>query len=173
MPGSELIGFIMFFIVNVLACFLHMVLRFIAIFSQSSETATPDQMSTTAQALDVVRSVIEGFFPTVTLKQALFNIRLHSNPDCVSAINTIMVTNLSSDETWTSIRQPGIGFELVLFSAQTVAWWMILTCIESRIKIGQFFHYLFNQMKQKTIHRKKSQANRGHSNISLEWDDSV
>ncbi|CAF4073177.1 unnamed protein product, partial [Rotaria sp. Silwood2] len=172
-PESELIGFIMFLIANVLACFFDMVLGFIAVFSQASPSSSPDQMSTTAQVMLILRSILAGFFPTVNFKQALFNIRLRSDATCVTAINSIMITNYSPDEPWTSIDQPGIGLQLVIFSAQTVFWWTILACIENRVKIGQFVCCCcLNRKELKTINRKRKQMNGNDSTIALEWDDS-
>ncbi|CAF2897084.1 unnamed protein product [Rotaria sp. Silwood2] len=172
-PESELIGFIMFLIANVLACFFDMVLGFIAVFSQASPSSSPDQMSTTTQVMLILRSILAGFFPTVNFKQALFNIRLRSDATCVTAINSIMITNYSPDEPWTSIDQPGIGLQLVIFSAQTVFWWTILACIENRVKIGQSVCCCcLNRKELKTINRKRKQMNGNDSTIALEWDDS-
>ncbi|CAF2474933.1 unnamed protein product [Rotaria sp. Silwood2] len=117
---SELIGFIMFLILNMAACCFDMVLDFIAVFSQASPSSSPDKMGTAAQIMLILRFILAGFFPTVNFKQSLFNIHLRSDATCISAINSIMITNYSPDEPWTSANEPGIGLQLVIFSAQIV-----------------------------------------------------
>ncbi|CAF1280253.1 unnamed protein product [Rotaria sordida] len=171
-PESELIGFIMFLIVNVFACFFDMVLGFIAVFSQASPSSSTDKMGTTTQVMLILRLILAGFFPTVNFKQSLFNIRLRSDPTCVSVINSIMITNYSSDEPWTSLNEPGIGLQLVIFTVQIVVWWTILTCIENRVKIGQLICCCFNRKEHMTIDRKRKQVNSNNSTMALEWNDS-
>ncbi|CAF4415813.1 unnamed protein product [Rotaria sp. Silwood2] len=102
------------------ACCFDMVLDFIAVFSQASPSSSPDKMGTAAQIMLILRFILAGFFPTVNFKQSLFNIHLRSDATCISAINSIMITNYSPDEPWTSANEPGIGLQLVIFSAQIV-----------------------------------------------------
>lgn len=138
-PKSELIGFINFFVINVVACFLDMILAFLALFSQGqSQTSTAIRVSRLTSITANIRLLVAILFPTVNFKRALFNIRLKSSQDCISAINSLMLTSYSYTERWLSLREPGIGLQLVFFCAQMIFWWIILTLIEKKrsIKLG-------------------------------------
>ncbi|CAF0732502.1 unnamed protein product [Adineta steineri] len=133
-PKSELIGFINFFVINVVACFLDMVLAFMGLFSQSQSTNATHVSKLSSLVLNI-RWAVAVLFPSVNFKRSLFNIRLRSNPDCVSAMNSIMFTNYSATEPWTSLREPGIGIEFVIFCVQILFWWIILAIIENKVNI--------------------------------------
>ncbi|CAF0922953.1 unnamed protein product [Adineta ricciae] len=136
-PKSELIGFINFFVINVVACLLDMVLTFMAVFSQS-QSSSSGRLTRLASLMNSIRWLITALFPTVSLKRALFDIRLKSNQECISAINSIMLTGYSYTEQWTSLREPGLGILILIFCIQMIFWWIILTFIENRtnLKIG-------------------------------------
>lgn len=173
---SELIGFIMFFIINVLACFSDMVIGFIAVFSQVTTTAHTYQMSSTTRNMMILRWVLAGIFPSINFKQSLFNIRLRSDPSCISAINMIMATTYSSTESWVSLNDPGIGMYLIIFACQIVFWWIVLTCIENRNKIKKYICCCCcccNRKEKKSIYAIRKKKNDNSATISSEWDDSV
>ena len=171
MPNSELIGFIMFLIINVIGCFLDMVLGFIGVFSQARSSSTANEMSTTARVMTILRWVLSGLLPSINFKHALFNIRLRSDPTCVSAINTIMITTFSSEEPWISLNEPGVGLQLLIFVAQTVTWWMILVCIEKRAEITRYDGCCCVRNRQKR--KEKNHANAVEVAVPLDWNDSV
>lgn len=129
-PKSELIGFITFFIINVVACFFDMVLHFIAVFSQA-QTVGATSITTLATAMDNLAWVLVVIFPCVTFKRALFNIRLKSNSNCDSSLNSLMFTDYSYTEPWMAAREPGLGIQFIIFWAQIIFWWVLLTLIEN------------------------------------------
>jgi hypothetical protein len=139
-PKSELIGFINVFVVNVIVCFLDMVLAFMAVFSQGqpSSTSTHTHVSKIASLTENIRWVVSVLFPCVNFKRALFNIRLKSNAECVSAVNTIMFTDYSVTGPWTSLKEPGVGIQFTIFCVQMCFWWIVLTLVEKgrMIKLG-------------------------------------
>jgi hypothetical protein len=135
-PKSELIGFIMFFIINVIACFLDMILSFISVFSQAQATNATG-ITKTSSILNGLGWVVAVLFPSVNLKRALFNIRLKSNPDCVSSLNSLMFTSYSSTDSWMSVNNPGLGAQFIIFCAQMIFWWVMLVTIENKISINQ------------------------------------
>jgi hypothetical protein len=135
-PRTELIGFINFFVVNVIACFLDMVLAFIALFSQGQgQSTTTIRVSKLTSITTNIRWVVEVIFPCVNFKRALFNIRLKSSSDCVTAVNTLMLTNYSVNVPWMSLTEPGVGAQFVIFCAQMGFWWTILTLVEQGTRI--------------------------------------
>ncbi|CAF3480607.1 unnamed protein product [Rotaria socialis] len=171
-PQSELIGFIMFLMLNALVCFIDMVFGFIALFSQASPSASLTEIGTTARSMLILRALLAGIFPTINFKQALYNIRLRSDPNCISAINAILITNYSPDVPWASLNEPGIGLQLVIFAGQMVLWWIFLACIENRTSMRKYVCCCFNRKKRNATNRKKEQAYSSDSTDALEWDDS-
>jgi len=159
-PKSELIGFIAFFIINTIGCFFDMVLDFIGVFSQAQATGATGPTSTTT-ALQNTDWILVIIFPSVNLKRSLFNIRLKSNPDCISALNSLFFTSYSTDEAWFSIESPGLGASFLIFWVQILFWWIILILIESgsliRLKCNQCCKCKRNQI----------------SSMSPSWADTV
>ena len=130
-PKSELIGFINYFVINVVACFLDMVLAFMALFSQGqSSLSSVTRVSRLTQMTNNIRWGVAVLFPSVNFKRSLYNIRLKSSPDCIASVNSLMLTNYSPNESWLSLQEPGIGIQLVIFCVQMVFWCLILTLIE-------------------------------------------
>ncbi|CAF3058575.1 unnamed protein product [Rotaria sp. Silwood2] len=134
-PGTELIGFIIFFIVNVLVCFLDVVLGFIGVFSGSQALPDGTLVNRTGTLMTNIRWVLSVLFPTVNLKHALFNIRLRSSDSCIAAVNSVMGTNYSSSEPWMSLNEPGLGIQFLIFIGQIIFWWFIVILIEELWKI--------------------------------------
>jgi len=137
-PKSELVGFVNFFIINVVACFLDMILAFLALFSQGSSSTTVVRVSKLTSMTTIIRWVVAVLFPSVNFKRSLFDIRLKSSRDCINAVNSLMLTTYSYTERWTSLREPGLGIEFIIFCVQMCFWWIILTLVEKgdRIKLG-------------------------------------
>ena len=137
-PRSELLGFINFFVINIVACFFDMVLVFLALFSQSQSSSAGTRVTPLTRMTNLIRWIIAVLFPSVNLKRSLFNIRLHTTEDCILAVNGIMLTDYSITEPWLSLREPGIGIQAVIFCAQILFWWIVLILIESggSIKLG-------------------------------------
>ena len=136
-PSSELIGFIMFFVINIIACFFDMILNFIAVFSQAQTTGATGATNLTT-VLTNLTWVLAVLFPSVNFKHALFNIRLKTNSDCVSSLNSLLFTSYSADEAWMSTKTPGLGAAFLIFCAQLIFWSIILVLIENgtSIKLG-------------------------------------
>jgi len=136
-PKSELIGFVAFFVVNLIGIFFDMILDFISVFSQAqAQNATSStKLSTIMVNLTWVAAVL---FPSVNLKDALFNIRLKSNPGCISSLNSLFFTSYSTTGSWMSFSSPGLGASFVIFCGQIIFWWIILLLIENgtNIKLG-------------------------------------
>ena len=133
-PKSELIGFIAFFVINVIGCFFDMILDFISVFSQAQAVN-----ATSATKLSVVMVnltwALAVLFPSVNLKRALFNIRLKSNPDCIAALDSLFFSDYNTDEPWMSLRSPGLGIPFIIFCAQMIVWWIVLILIENGTNI--------------------------------------
>ena len=131
---SEIIGFISFFIINAIACFLEMILDFISVFSQA-QSANSSGRTALSSVLVSLTWVLEVIFPSVNYKSALFDIRLKSNPDCIDALNSLLYTSYSSTDPWMSMSLPGLGIPFVIFCGQMILWWFVLILIENGTNI--------------------------------------
>ena len=134
-PSSELVGFILFFIINVIACFLDMVLDFITVFSQFQNVGGTG-LTGLSRVMITLRWIIVGLFPAVNFKHSLFNIRIRSSEECLSAINGLLFTNYTSSGSWMAVGDSGLGLFFILFCVQAVFWWIVLVLIENRGKIN-------------------------------------
>lgn len=107
-----------------------MVFAFIAVFSQ--------QQSSTTTTMNNLRLVISILFPSANLKRSLYNIRLNSDVDCISVLNSILLTNYSFQKNWNSIREPGLGSQILIFLGQMIFWTIVLIFIENRKRIQRW-----------------------------------
>ncbi len=158
-PITESVGLILYVIVNILVCFLDMVLGFIVVFFQGQTISQVNGMTKESVIMTNIRLLLSILFPTVNLKHALFNIHLRSSASCVSEVNLIMGTNYSSDEPWMSMHEPGLGIQCVIFISQMIGWWLIVMFIEQSDRICQRIS-------------KYCRSNQP-SLVTTEWNDSV
>jgi hypothetical protein len=133
----EAVGLILYIIVNILICFLDMVLGFVVVFLQGQTVpgSIATKMTPGSIAMTNIQLVISILFPTVNLKHALFNIHLRSSNTCVTDVNAVLGTNYSSTEPWMSINEPGLGLQVVIFVSQMIGWWLIIIFIEQFYRI--------------------------------------
>jgi hypothetical protein len=153
--STELVGLIVFVIVNILVCFLDMVLGFVVVFFQGQSS---NGGSNVGVIMTNIRLVISILFPTVNLKHALFNIHLRSSNTCIAAVNSIMNTSDSSSEPWMSTREPGLGVPFIIFVSQMIAWWLIVMFIEQSNRLCQ---------------KKSGSLHDNPQTIPTEWNDFV
>ncbi|CAF4617859.1 unnamed protein product [Rotaria socialis] len=161
-PGTELIGFVIYFIVNVLVCFVDVVLGFIGVFSGSQTLPNGAKVNQTGTLMTNIRWILSALFPTVNLKHALFNIRLRSSDRCIGPVNSVMGTNYSLNESWLSLSEPGLGIQCLIFIGQSIFWWFIVMFIEEGWKIcWKKMQYCFKrqQQQQQTARRKTNEWN--------------
>lgn len=127
-PKSSVMGLAIFFIVNVTACVIDAVLNSFTIFIQNTSPSSGPLRS--YYIITAIRTIIAIFLPTVNLKQALFNIQLHENTECISVSNSIIGTRFSPNESYMSLKRPGVGSQFIIFIGQFIFWWVIIAIIE-------------------------------------------
>jgi hypothetical protein len=134
-PKTAVMGFTNFFILNVILCVIDAVLASFPVFSSNNaSTSGPTQTYTVIQ---IIRSIVGFFLPTVNLKHALANILIHDNGQCIRTSNAILGTSFSVNEPWMSTNKPGIGTEFIFFCLQILFWLVVLIIIENRLRIQQ------------------------------------
>jgi hypothetical protein len=136
-PMVESVALILYIIVNVIVCFLDMVLGFVVVFLQGGGASSATSLTSGAVAMNVIRWIVSILFPTVNLKHALYNINLRSSDTCISSVNSILGTNYTSQEPWLSTNVPGLGLQVLIFFIQIIAWWLIIILIEESNRICQ------------------------------------
>jgi len=177
-PKSELSGFINFFVINVIACFLDMVLAFLAAFSQSQSSSAVVHVSKLTSISSDIRWVVAVVFPSVNLKRGLFNIRLKSSQVCVSTLNSLLLTKYSNNGPWISLYEPGIGIQLVIFCVQMIFWGIILTLVEKGTSIKRRCRRCCgydNDLEQEQVDGENHWDNEDgpRATAPKSWDDSV
>ena len=165
-PKSDLIGFVNYFVINLVACVLDMVLAFMAVFSQSQST-NGSQLTGMSSTTNRIRWAVVLLFPSVNLKHALFNMRLQSSDECISALNALMLTEYSSAEPPASVREPGIGRQLIIFCAQMSAWWLMLVVVEHRTAIRSACHRRLRRIQ------REHPSTDSNETRSTQWSDAV
>lgn len=159
LPLKESVGLVLYVIVNVIVCFLDMVLGFVVVFLQGQTISATRTMTSGATAMSNIRLILSILFPTVNLKHALFNIHLRSSETCISSANSILGSSYSATEPWMSMREPGLGIQVVIFFSQMIVWWLIIVLIEQSNRLCR---------------RRSNRSTEGLSkNETTNWNDSV
>jgi hypothetical protein len=174
-PSSELIGFVTFFILNAIGVFFDMMLDFITVFSQA-QTVNPTSATRLSVVMTDITWVLAVLLPSVNLKRALFNIRLKSNPSCISSINSLFFTSYSSTDSWMGFFTPGLGAPFVIFVGQMIFWWIILILIENGTNIRLSCRRCCKRDQDLEQTDDRSQFNsddRTQPSTRTEFDDSV
>ncbi|CAF1185322.1 unnamed protein product, partial [Didymodactylos carnosus] len=122
--NNEIIGFINYVIINIVACFFDVVLNFVEVYTIGQ--------SVTSSVMTALRWILAVLFPTVNFKRSLYNIRIHDNNVCIDTINSILSSNLKKNEMWSSIKEPGIGLHILIFFIQMIVWWLLILLIENK-----------------------------------------
>lgn len=87
---SDIMSFIVLFIILSVAAFLDMIWSFVELFINID---TSGQLSTASNILNVLRFFFAFLFPNVTIKRALYNIKINKNLYCINTLNTILKGN--------------------------------------------------------------------------------
>ena len=88
---SEIIGFVVLALFLGIMAFIDMVFAFIQLIVQT--TATTNGTSTNSPFsvfLNIFRWILAVIFPNVTIKRAMFDLKISNNSFCVSTLNTII-----------------------------------------------------------------------------------
>jgi hypothetical protein len=64
--------------------------------------------------------VLTVLFHSVNFERGLFDIRLKSNPDCISVRNSLFFTDYNMYEALMAIQSPGLGAPFVIFCSQII-----------------------------------------------------
>lgn len=174
-PNSELIGFVTFFVLNAVGVFFNMMLDFISVFSQA-QTLNATGATRLSVVMTNITLVLAIIFPSVNLKRALFNIRLKSNPSCISSLNSLFFASYSSTNSWMAIPSPGLGAPFIIFCGQMIFWWIILILIENGTKIRiscRRYCKCDRELEQIDDKSQFVSDDRTQPSTKSEWDDSV
>jgi hypothetical protein len=88
---SEIIGFVVLALVLGVGAFLDMFWAFLALYI-SLDTASDNKAAITL--LDIIRWLFMFLFPNVTIKKALFNLKIRENSFCIDSLNTLLKSKL-------------------------------------------------------------------------------
>ena len=109
---SDIVAFIGVFLISSVAAFMDMICSLIYLFVKLDKQGKD---SFTSSLMDFIRYLLAICFPNVTIKRALYNIKIKENDYCLNSLNTILNTGYSTEEDYLSFKEPGIGM-LLLFT---------------------------------------------------------
>ena len=89
--SSDIICFIVLFIILALAGFMDMVFTFLQLLIQSADTSTYSPGNGFVSALRYIFALV---FPNVTIKRAMFDLKIRSNSYCITTLNSILLSKL-------------------------------------------------------------------------------
>ena len=89
---TDLIGFIFTFLILGVATFLDMVWAFIQLFVSLEREST--QNTFLSNLMKLLRYVFLLFFPNVTIKRGLYNLKIRQNNYCITSLNNILKSKL-------------------------------------------------------------------------------
>lgn len=107
---SDIVAFIGVFLIASVAAFMDMICSLVYLFVKLDKQGKD---SFTSTLMDFIRYLLAICFPNVTIKRALYNIKIKDNDYCLNSLNSILNTGYSTEETYLSLKEPGIGMLLV------------------------------------------------------------
>jgi hypothetical protein len=88
---SEIIGFVVLALTLGIIAFVDMVLAFIQLIVQTTATTNGTSTNTPFSIfLNVFRWILAALFPNITIKRAMFNLKISNNSFCISTLNSII-----------------------------------------------------------------------------------
>nr|QUF59431.1 ATP-binding cassette transporter Abca3-like3 [Brachionus angularis] len=138
---SEIISFIVLFILLGIVIFLDMICSFIELFVYLDPF---EQNKSLTNFLSFVKFVFLILFPNVTVKRGLYNLKIRQNSYCLKSSNRILKTNYYLYETGLGFNEPGIGLMILIFFLQFIFGNLIIYGLEFRNRIT---FKLFNKLK--------------------------
>nr|QUF59432.1 ATP-binding cassette transporter Abca3-like4 [Brachionus angularis] len=151
---SDIIGFVVLFILLSFATLVDMICVILKFFaSMSGDSGLMGKIS------NLTRNFLVIFFPNIALKRALFNLKLQNTPVCLAALNIFFGSNLKADSKGFTFSEPGIGKFLLLNYLALIFGIFVIFLIEDKT-----FQNLI-----KSLYTKKFVNPRG-SNSELEED---
>jgi len=85
-----------------------------------------------SELMNTVRYALAIFFPNVTLKRALYNLKIRDNDYCINSLNGILNTSYRKNRAYLSFDEPGVGLLLLLTALQFVVLNGLLFAYEAR-----------------------------------------
>lgn len=138
---SDLISFLVLFILLAVVCFLDMIFSFIQLLVYLD---IRDQNKTIYDLMSFFRYLFLILFPNVTLKRGLYYLKIKDNSYCIKSLNRILHTNYSYNSSPMDFNEPGIGFLILIFSLQFLAFIFLLFVFEFKTRI----YFLYSNLKQ-------------------------
>ena len=162
---SEVIGFVVLVIVLGIGAFLDMAWAFIQIIVEVTAATNGTSTSSSTNTFFIAfRWLLTIIFPNVTIKRAIFDLKINNNSYCISSLNTYIFSkyktfiltiqifelisikyifwkikaDYSASTPLYSTTEPGIGIFLIISVIQFIAFTIILVFIESKPRFPVF-----------------------------------
>ena len=89
---TDIICFIVLFIILTFLAFADTVLTFVVLIFQNS---SPGSSNVGANVFSAIRIILMLLFPNITIKRGLYNLKIRANSYCISQVNNLLYSNYS------------------------------------------------------------------------------
>lgn len=89
---SEIIGFVVLLIVLGIGAFIDMIWSFIILLIQTNASSTKG--SKVANLINLIRWIFTILFPNISIKRAMFDLKINNNSFCLNALNNIIYSKI-------------------------------------------------------------------------------
>ena len=146
---SDVTGFVILALILGIAPFLDVVLSFVILFLNTNQD-DPTKVAAGTDGLNVLRYILFIFFPNVTVKKGIYNLKIRNNMYCINSTNKILnskpwfhlndfinnkifltLEHLVINEPYLSVNDPGIGMLLIFSLIQLAIGILIIVAIET------------------------------------------
>ncbi|CAF0704109.1 unnamed protein product [Brachionus calyciflorus] len=135
---SDIVGFVVLFLVLSFASLVDMICVMLGFFDASTgEAGTLSQIST------AIRTVLAILCPNIAVKRAIFNLKLQNAPICFALLGFLFPNKLDAKSSGFDISEPGIGKFLILNLILLVLANLFIFVYEDKF-FSNLFHYMFN-----------------------------
>nr|UOU03316.1 ATP-binding cassette subfamily A3-like 3 [Brachionus rubens] len=151
---SEIIGFIIVFIILGLGIFLDMVCSFLQLFISMDPY---DKNKSIFNFLGSIKSLFLFILPNVTVKRGLYNMKIRNNSYCINFSNRVLNSNFNLNESSIGFNQPGIGSMILIFFLQFLIGNLIVYFLEIQNRVN--FRKILRTKKQEIYENDGSEKN--------------
>jgi hypothetical protein len=127
---SDIVSYVVLTIILSLTSFLDMVFVFLQFLNIGLKS---DALGHIADALRFSFALI---FPNVSIKKAVYNIKIRKNPVCVKFNKILFNTEWDEDTSFLSVKDPGVGKYILFTLGFFLIAWSLLILIEILIRLN-------------------------------------
>nr|UOU03317.1 ATP-binding cassette subfamily A3-like 4 [Brachionus rubens] len=141
---SDIVGFVVLFIVLSFATLVDMICVLLGFFDATSAVdPTSGETGTMGEIAKAIRIILIIFCPNIAIKRAVFNLKLQNTPICFGLLNILFQSKLSAENSGFDFNEPGIGKFAILNICLFFIANIFIFFMEDKF-LGNLIHYIMN-----------------------------